>query len=224
MQRIIPRIKYLISDFDGTLVNSMPLYTNCFVQTMSNIVPHSEQLKRFYQETAGQSLTSQIKTAAQKFSNIIIDDTTPLEAQFFKHYQTYSEIEVMQGAKETLKKLKNNDIKITVWSGTRTDILGQKLQQAKLSPFVDYYLGNVPGDSKLVKGPILFKQIAAYFNISVDQLKHEALVIGDGIGDIEAGQKCGVKTIGLGENREQLRKAGADYIIESITDLPHLLE
>ena len=223
MQRLIPHVKYLISDFDGTLVNSMPLYTHCFLQTMKNIVPHHQQLTQFYRQTAGHSLSSQIKTAAKNFANLTIEDTTPLENEFFNHYQTYSHIDVINGAKETLEKLKINGIKITVWSGTRTDILGEKLQQANLYPFVDYYLGNVPGDSKLIKGPALFQQIADYFNISIEQLQQESLVIGDGIGDIEAGQKSGARTVGLGPNREQLRTAGADYIIETIADLPTLL-
>ena len=218
----IPNVKYIISDFDGTLVNSMPIYTQCFLKTLNGIVNNPEALTKFYLRTAGQSLASQIKTAMKKFSNKTIEDTTPLEAKFFEHYQQYSSIEVIQGAKEALEKIAANGIKIAVWSGTRTDILGEKLKQGNL--FVDYYLGNVPGNSQLVKGPALFQQIADRFHISVDQLKQESLVVGDGIGDIEAGQKSGARTVGLGPQREQLRVAGADYIIETMADLPALLE
>lgn len=214
----IPNVKYLISDFDGTLVDSMDAYTQCFVKTMSGIIDDPEKLSEYYMSSAGKALTNQIREAASSLAGLQIEDTKELESKFFEYYKEFPEIEVIEGAKEALSKLKESGIKITVWSGTRTDVLGEKLTQAGLMPFVDYFIGNVPGDDKLVKGPGLFSQIADHFGVSTEDLRENSLVIGDGIGDIEAGKKSGARTVALGPNRDSLKEA--DFVIKSIASLP----
>lgn len=219
----LANIRYIISDWDGTLVDSMPAYVQCFIKALEGFNIDPGQLEEYYMSTAGTVLSRQIKEAAKRFAGRDIDDTKALEGKFFEHYMQMGEIEVVDGARETLRYLKENGLKVVVWSGTRTDIIGKKLEQTGLLQYVDFFIGNMPGDDRLVKGPGLFEEIAKHFNVSVDRLQREAVVMGDGVGDIETGKNSGTRTIGLGPQREKLAEAGADFVIGDIRELPELL-
>ncbi|MBI3283189.1 HAD family hydrolase [Candidatus Curtissbacteria bacterium] len=216
-------IKFVISDWDGTLVDSMPANTECFLEVMAEIGGDPGELRNYYLSSAGSALTKQIKEAAKKFANKNIEDTRELEAKFFDYYLQMGEIRVLEGAFEALKFLKENGFKVVVWSSQRTDIIAKKLEQTGFGEFVDFYIGAVPGDDLKVKGPFLIEEIAKHFQIPVEQLKRQSIVIGDGVADIVAGQNSGAKTVGLGSQGPRLQEAGADYVIRDIGLLPDLL-
>ncbi|MEM3019227.1 MAG: HAD family hydrolase, partial [Candidatus Bathyarchaeia archaeon] len=57
-------------------------------------------------------------------------------------------------------------------------------------------------------------------------LASKAVLVGDSPVDIKAGIAAGVRTVGISPNPEReeiLRKAGADYVILSLKELPDLL-
>ena len=216
-------VKYVISDWDGTLVDSLSAYLECFLKVMEDVGGDSGKLRNYYLSSQGRALSQQIKDAAKSFAGKDIEDTKDYEAKFFDFYVQMGEIEVLGGASDTLKYLKEKGFNVVVWSGARTDILGKKLEQTGLGRFVDFYIGNVPGDDKLVKGPGLFGEIAKHFGLDTEQLRQESIVVGDGIGDIEAGKKSGAKTVGLGVNGDKLKEAGADFVIKDISELVVLL-
>lgn len=216
-------IRLVISDWDGTLVDSMLAYTQCFLKVMEELGGEPDELRKYYLSSAGTALATQIRDAAKQFAGREIEDTRYLEAKFFDYYLEMGDIRVLEGVPETLRYLKENGFKIAVWSSTRTDILGKKLEQTGLDQFVDFYVGAVPGDTQKVKGPYLFAEIAKHFQVPIETLQQEAVVIGDGIGDIEAGINSGAKTIGLGAQREKLAEAGADFVTRDISELPKLI-
>jgi phosphoglycolate phosphatase-like HAD superfamily hydrolase len=218
----LSNVSFLISDFDGTLVDSAGHVVDSFVKTMDGIVDDEAQLREYFSHVHGRPLSGQIKEAALKYAGREIEDTKELEAKFFDYFGETG-VNVIPGALDTLREVNKMGIRTAVWSGTRTDVLGKKLAQASLAPYVDFHIGNVPGSDTRVKGPVLFLEIAGYFNIPPQILKNKAVVIGDGNGDIEAGLAVGARTIGLGPDRENLLKAGANIIIPTIADLPQLL-
>lgn len=223
-EKDLTKVSFVICDWDGTLVDSMPAYVRCFVKALEEFGIDPDILKNYYMSTSGTPLHNQIRDVVKKFAGKDLTDSNELEKQFFDHYLQMGDIQTLDGAKDTLVCLKKNGYKIVVWSGTRTDILGNKLKQTRLGDYVDFYIGNVPGDDRMVKGPGPFAQIAKHFQIPVKKLQRESIVIGDRIGDIEAGKNSGTRTIGLGPQREKLAQAGADFTISNIDELPSLFK
>lgn len=215
------KIEYLISDWDGTLADSMPAYTESFSKTLQEAFGiQSEGSKRYYLSTVGSSLSDQLREGAERLANVNVGDTTNLEKEFWRNL-TGLIPEIIPGAKEFLAQVKRKGMKIVVWSGTRGDVLKEKIKLLSFSSFVDYSIGNEPGSSTLVKGPGLFKKIAEHFGINEDELREKSLVIGDGSGDIAAGKAVGVATVGIVriQTPQAFQEAGADIVVNGLKEL-----
>lgn len=213
------RVKYIISDWDGTLVNSMQAYATSFAETIGtkfNI--DRESLKSYFQSTAGRPLSQQIKQVLERFANVEIEDTKELEEIFWQNLNGMKP-EILPGAKKFLTALKQKRLRIIIWSGTRTDILKEKINLLSFSTLVDYYIGNVPGDEALVKGPGLFRLIAEKFGITPKELASKSLVLGDGIGDIEAGKAVGAITAAF-----RLENSNADFVFNNYSQIINKLQ
>lgn len=220
------KIEFLISDWDGTLTDSMSAYTKSFAGALNEALGIDiEDSREYFLSTAGEPLSNQLKTAARRFAGVEIQDSTPLENTFWRNLTGFKP-DIIPGAKEFLTKLKKREVKIIVWSGTKTDVLQEKIKLLSFSGLVDYAIGNEPGSSTLVKGPGLFSKIAEYFGISEDELRQKSVVLGDGIGDIKAGISVGVPTIGIvkTQSKDELGSAGADLIVNNLESLTEFFQ
>lgn len=218
------KFSYLISDWDGTLTDSMPAYTESFSKTLNNTFGiQGETSKEYYLDSAGDSLSSQLREAARRFAGVKVEDTTQFEQEFWQNLSGLRP-DVLPGAKEFLAQIKKKGVKIIIWSGTRTDILEEKIRLLSFSSLVDYAIGNEPGSLNIVKGPGLFKKIAEHFGVSEEYLRQKALVIGDGNGDMEAGKTIGATTAGIIKTQTQktLEEAGADVVVNNLLELAGL--
>ena len=216
-------IKYIVTDWDGTLVDSMGAYTKSYVKTLnSQFGIDPKTLEEFYWETAGSPLSWQFKEGAARFARVKIKDTKNLENLFWENLTGLTP-EIVPGAKNFLSQLKEKGFKVIIWSGTKTEVLEEKINLLSFSSSADFYIGNVPGDQNLVKGPGLFRLIAEKFSYPAEKLARKTLVIGDGEADMKAGCAIGAKTAGFTRLKtvEQLKKAGADFVFD---DFPELLK
>src|SRR5487761_993035 len=110
-------VHYLISDWDGTLVDSMPAYTQSFIATLhAHFRADEKAAKDFYWETTGMALSLQFKIAAKKFGNATLGNTITLEEEFWKNL-TGEMPAVLPRAKEFLADVKKMDLHIVIWSG-----------------------------------------------------------------------------------------------------------
>lgn len=215
----LSNIRYLISDWDGTLVNSNAPYNQSFTSLLnSKFGIDKDLLAKFYKETMGSPLSRQIKEASKKFADFDVKDTLPLESEFWKNLIDLMP-KILPGAKEGLISLRQKGIEIAVWSGTKSDILARHIVNLSFSSLVDFSIGNAPGSEKLVKGPGLFRIIADHFGLSVHDLSKRSLVIGDGKGDIDAGRAVGAIVGGIGNDDESPILKKADFIFKSLPDL-----
>lgn len=215
----LSNIKYLISDWDGTLIDSNEPNTQSFVSILHLKFGIDEKnLTKFYRGNFGSPLSYQIKEASKKFANIDIENTLPFEENFWNNL-TDLKPKILPGAKEGLTILKQKGIKIIVWSGTRSDILSRHINELSFSSLVDFSIGNVPGSKDLVKGSGLFKIIADHFKITTSELAANCLVIGDGRGDIEAGRAVGAIVGGIGVDEENPILKEADFTFKNLPEL-----
>lgn len=222
----LSNVRYIISDWDGTLVDSMPTYAAAYSRLMREKFGIDEaESGKYYLSTAGTVLTNQIKDGAKNFAGQQVEDTLELENLFWSYQIGSSTPQVIAGAQETLRELKERGYTIVVWSGTRSDVLVDALERTKLEEYISFSIGNEPRSSTKVKGRGLIDEIAASLKIPLDSLLSQSVVIGDGVGDIRAGIEINCPTIGIlkTQPREKLQAEGADFIIPQISDLPALL-
>jgi phosphoglycolate phosphatase-like HAD superfamily hydrolase len=213
--------KYLISDWDGTLVESVENILEAFSTVMlEKFRVKKEDSINLVVKTNGRSLSSQFKAAAEILAGVTIEDSRPYEDAFWE-VMGDSIPRQIEGSKEFLEEIKKIGIHVVIWSGTRTDILERQIKALKFDPFIDFFIGNPAGTLAKNKAP-LFLQIVDFYKIPRDKLIEESFVFGDGIGDIEAGKEVGTATVGFsnnGKNREKLGNSGADLLVENFEEL-----
>ena len=220
-------IKYVISDWDGTLVDSMPTYTAAYSKLMKERFEVDEvESRQYYLSTAGTVLTNQIKEGARNFAHQQIEDTLELENQFWSFQIGSKPPEVIEGAEDVLQNLRQLGLTIVVWSGTRTDVLRSAIRDTGLGNYISFAIGNEPGSETKVKGRGLLEDVARNLQVPAAILPGQSIVIGDGVGDIRAGKEINCPTVGIlkTQPREKLEAEGADFIVAKISDLPALLK
>ena len=214
-------IEYLILDWDGTLADSMDAYTQSFAKTLDkHFGLKKESTKSFYLNTAGAPLSDQFRRAIKKFTGVEIKQTEKLEDEFW-HSLEGLKPKPITGAKDFLRATKAREIKIIIWSGTRTNILKEKISLLSFSSYVDFVIGNTPGSLIEVKGPGLFKIIAKKMGVKESIMKQKTLVIGDGQTDMEAGIAIGAWTAGFttGKTKRELLSFGADIVFDDFSEI-----
>ena len=132
-----------------------------------------------------------------------------------------SSVELFPGVKETLQNLKNKGYLLSIASSRTTRTMVQMLEEKDLvSPFSLFIGVTEVQKAKPHPEPVL-KTLEA-----LEVPASEALVVGDMPVDILMGSRAGARTCGVtygNSTRPELLEAGADYIIDSFTQLESLL-
>jgi phosphatidylglycerol:prolipoprotein diacylglycerol transferase len=129
-------------------------------------------------------------------------------------------IHPMPGAMETLSRLSVMGVPCAVVSTRYFKSLDELLKQNRMDGFMTIVLGN---DS--VKKP---KPDPEGILLACEKMNTpECFYIGDSVMDVEAGRNAGAVTVAYPSNegkRAGLIAAKPDYLIESLTELPGLIE
>jgi HAD superfamily hydrolase (TIGR01509 family) len=130
--------------------------------------------------------------------------------------------DLMSGAYETLKALKQMDLKIGLFTLNSDKAANYILQRFKIG---DFFGVTVPRNKvNFVKpNPEHLEMALKILGVAPE----ETLVVGDSGVDMESAKELKAVAVGLPSDKsktDQLMKNGANYIITSITDLPVLVE
>jgi len=122
---------------------------------------------------------------------------------------------------ETLSALKARGLTLTIASSRWHKSLAELTHDLHIEEYISYVVGADDVEkAKPSADPVLKTLSATGFNAS------EALVVGDMNVDILMGLNAGAKTCGVtygNGTKKELEEAGADYIIDSIEELPGIL-
>ena len=202
------KIEALLSDVDGTLLNTHGLIVSAFDLVLSN--HHLPHTITGIEATIGKSLMEsyRILTSRMDVSDFIKEHGDFQEANL--HLAT-----LFPGVSDTLKELRIMGIKIAVVS-TRTRNCRLMLDNAGIS---DYFDAIVTGDDVINHKPDPEALFLAMKELSIKP--QQAIMMGDITVDIQAGRNAGTKTIGVtyGSLGKTIKDCNPDYVIDRIEDI-----
>jgi phosphoglycolate phosphatase len=210
------KIKLIIFDLDGTLVNTIADITNALNYAIG---PYGIETLTVEKTTSlvGEGITSLIgKLLAEKETGL----HPVVLRRFLDYYSDHlTDFSVpYPGVRETLELLKN--YRKAVLSNKREDLSRRLLEKLELAGYFDLIWGS---DSVSEKKPSPAPVLELLKKVSCRP--EEAVMVGDSNFDIEAGRAAGVRTVAVSygyRNIELLRDA--DFIIDSMNELTFKLD
>lgn len=205
------KIKALLFDFDGTLLDTNDLIIQTFMHVLGERFPGQYSPKDCL-KFMGPSLR-------QTFTEL----TPGEEDEMIAKYRAWNEAHHDELIKEfpdvvsTLEQLKEMGIELAIVSTKRNDLIDRGLEMMGVSHLFGIRIGvhdvrNVKPDPE----PVLL----ALERLGVE--KDEAIMIGDNSHDIEAAHNAGVKAAAVAwsaKGEEHLWQFKPDYMLHHMTDL-----
>ena len=128
------------------------------------------------------------------------------------------ENEVYAGVLEMLQKLKEQGCHLLVATSKPEYLAKDILEHFSLSQYFCVIAGRDVVGERNTKGKVIdyaLKLFAEQIDISIEQVKENAIMVGDRFHDIHGAKENGIASIGVlygYGNREELEQAGADYV------------
>ena len=205
------KIKALLFDFDGTLLDTNELIIQSFQHVLEKHYPgrySREEILPFLGPTLTEIFTLVDPDRIEQF-------TTEYRAWNIANHDALSS--EFDGVSETMRLLKNEGFKMAIVS-TKINYMVQKgLDLLDVEGVFDVVIGyDDVSKTKPDPEPILL----ALERLGVEP--EEAMMIGDNYHDIVGGQNAGVRTAGVAwtaKGEEFLQKYHPDYMLQHISDL-----
>ncbi len=205
----------VLFDFDGTFADTGRGIAKCadYAADYFGLPPLSEKEHRYF---VGPPLYDSFK---KMFS---LENDEDIYTAIAKYRECYTagamfELDLYEGIEELIKDLHGSGIKVVIASSKPARFVRMIINKLGLAGYID--LVSCPEDDKVKKNKFqLISQAVEALGISPDR----AVMVGDRYLDIDGAKQAGVKSIGAAYGyggKEELAKAGADYIAESVNDV-----
>ncbi|MBQ6036448.1 MAG: HAD family hydrolase [Lachnospiraceae bacterium] len=212
--------KLVIFDFDGTLADTRKTIVAAKQEAMRKL-----GLPVLSEEECASSIGLTAPAGFRKCYPDLPEETiaqcVAVYREIFDELKVTMPPELFPGVKEVLEELKAHGVVCTIATSRHTDSMNEFLEKLGLRGCFSYALGG-NDTARLKPDPDPVLKTLRDLGIAAD----ETIVIGDMPYDIEMGKRAGVQTCGVtygNADRETLLKAGADFVIDEITELPALL-
>ena len=213
-------MRLIIFDFDGTLADTRGYIVATMQQAMRELgKPVREE------EACAATIGLPLKGCFQQLYPGISDEEAEVcmttYRRIFDQNKTVLSIDLFPGVKETVLRLWKKGFLLSVASSRSNRTLVELLTDEGLAPCFSLIIGaNDVQNAKPHPEPVL-KTLEA-LNVPAS----EALVVGDMPVDILMGSRAGTRTCGVtygNSSRAELLAAGADYVMDTFTDLEGIL-
>lgn len=203
------KTQYIMFDFDGTIVDSMPFLENNAVYLLTNSYGFStEEAQKSYRETTGLPFIQQMEIIAPKKDNgKIVTEFEKMKLERIFEQQLFADSCVV------LRELKRRGYKLGISSGTIESIITNYLKKHGLN-MVDDILGWRPG---FEKGTDHFKFVKSKYNYS----SSEIIFIGDSLHDLKRAKMNDIYFIG---RKGMFHKEDFEQILPEIIVISSLTE
>ena len=204
-------IKTVLFDLDGTLTDSGPGIINGVqyaLEKMGMKENDKEKLRRF--------IGPPLKEEFKKFCSITEEEGVNAVALYREYYTETGifENEVYEGIPELLKALKEKGLQIAMATSKPEKFAKIIAEHFGIASYFDFIGGSLMDGSRTKKSEVIQYVLDA---CGVKE-RDTVLMIGDRDYDILGAKTMGVHSVGVlygYGDREELEKAGADYIVET---------
>lgn len=205
-------IQYVLFDLDGTLTDSFDGITKCVSHALEHFgitVKDRAELKRFIGPPLQESFME-----FYGFSKEQAEEAVRIYRERYFKTGMY-ECELIPGAEELLHDLKAAG-KTVALATSKPEILATRiLEHYNLTGYFDFIGGSELNGPRHNKDDVIHYVLEGLGNPD----KSQTVIIGDRFYDIDGAKAAGIRSIGfLGGygDREELERAGADYITETL--------
>jgi len=207
--------KYCLFDLDGTLTQSEFGILKAAVYALERFgIVESDKRKLLC------FIGPPLYVSFHEYYGLSEEDTELAVAYYREKYEseTFTEAPLYDGIIEVLETLKRHGIKLMIVTSKPSDMAKKVIEHVGISDFFEYVFG--PGrDNKVSNKESLIKEAMETAAVSE---KSDFIMIGDRHYDIEAAVKTCIDSIGAVYgygSLEELKEAGATYIVESPKDI-----
>lgn len=212
------KIKYIVFDLNGTLIDAMPIYTRVFCDVLKRYTkienfdipdivkysvavtgtPWDEQFA--YVLNLHKYSTDEVPKLMDEFCNIVNE----------KKYSLFPKVE------ELLKLFKGKGYRVLITSGSSTGAMIKRIYDLGILDNIDFLLGFDTYNKSQKHMEIL----AEKENLSLEEFARRATYFGDGPGDMRIAKSSGIYAIGVAQtvSAKLLKDAGANLVLEKISD------
>lgn len=206
-------IRGIVFDFDGTIVDSMPMVFNALNDALKR-----RSLPTIESELLGAMSGLPVIDIISSKAHISEFVAKEVEKDVFEAYTSFCSVhcQLLPNVESTLKTLKSKRIKIGLFTTTPIKPLMAVEKKFSLKDYFDIMIAKE--DAKNKPNPEGLNKIIAEFGIKKD----ECLYVGDSPIDILTGKAAGIKTIAVTTGIatiQQLKESKPDNIIPNLEKL-----
>lgn len=214
-------IKAVIFDLDGTLLNTLEDLANASNFALRSCGYNEHPIKDYirFVGSGRYILMKRILPEEDKNNEEAIEKVLKLFDEYYGEHM-HDTTKPYDGIYELIKELKIKNIKLAVVSNKPDEFAGETVNRYFENDFEITY-GQRPNHA-VKPDPKTVYEVMEYLNVT----KEECIYVGDSDVDMKTAQNAGVKSIGVAwgfRGEEELKSAGADYIIRTPQELVNLL-
>lgn len=207
-------MKAFIFDMDGVIIDSEPIHFQVDIETMKHLGCNmsKKELEKYVGTTNEYMLTDIKKNYNIKES---IEEITDYKMKLTKRKIIESDLEPIEGIKELLVNLKENNIPAAIASSSPIDFINIVVEKFKIR---DYFQYIVSGEEVVNGKPAPDIYIKTAKKLGFDP--KDCTVIEDSKNGVQAAKSAGMKCIGfanVNSGNQDLSKA--DIIVDSIKEI-----
>lgn len=213
------RYEYLLFDLDGTLTDPALGITNSVMYALKKYGIEVNDRRELY-KCIGPPLTDSFENF-YGFSKAEAVNAVEYYREYYREKGIFENV-VYDGIETLLKMLKDNGRTLLLATSKPQVFAEQILEYFKIAEYFTFIAGSNLDGTRVKKGEVIKYALENCKNI--DPTK--AVMIGDREHDIIGAKEAGMDSIGVlfgYGGRDELEKAGADKIVESVAELGRVL-
>lgn len=215
--------KYLLFDLDGTLTDSEEGITKSVSYALINLGVDDLPI-----EIKRKFIGPPLKESFPKYCGFDEETTEKAIKLYRERYSTVGKFEnrPYEGISEMLKALKSDGRVLIIASSKPTEFVEDILKKFDIYEYFDIISGADMAGLKGEKEDVIDEALKR-LNIDSDEKKKEVVMIGDRHYDIFGAKHFGLDSIGVNYgfafDKNELKDAGATYVVETVSELKELL-
>ena len=212
------KIKYIVFDLNGTLIDAMPIYTRVFCDVLKRYTeiedPDIPDIVRYSVAATGTPWDEQFAYVLDLYKHP--KDKVPKLMEEFCNIVNEERYLLFPKVEELLHTFKEKGYRVLITSGSSTGAMIKRIYDLGILNNIDFLLGF----DTYKKSRKHMEMLAENENMSLEEFSKQSIYFGDGPGDMQIAKDAGLYAIGVAQtvNPELLKDAGADLVLDKIGD------